>query len=79
MDDPQKNKRQEKQKVGKTIRMDSIHWDIINGLTPFYGSTEAEVVRNIVLIWLNNNIGNDTIKKLEDMKVIKLNEIKVDE
>lgn len=67
------------QKVGKTIRMDSIHWDIINGLTPFYGSTEAEVVRNIVLMWLNENIGNDTIKKLEGMKVIKINEMKVDE
>ena len=52
--------------------MDAIHWEMINGLTPFYGSTGAEVVRNIVLMWLNENIGNDTIKKLEDMKVIKL-------
>ncbi|MBE0522242.1 MAG: hypothetical protein IBX39_08285 [Candidatus Methanoperedenaceae archaeon] len=65
------------QKLGKTIRMDIVHWEIINGLTPFYGSTEAEVVRNIVLVWLNENIGNDTIKKLQDMKVIKLDEIKV--
>ena len=28
---------------------------------------------------INENIGDDTIKKLEDMKVIKLNEIELNE
>lgn len=61
------------QKTAKSIRMDDIQWDLIKGLVPFYGSTEAEVVRNIVLMWLNENIGSKTIEKLEELNAINLN------
>lgn len=52
--------------------MDYIHWSLIQDLVPFYGSTEAEVVRNIVLMWLHENIGSETIKKLEELNAISL-------
>lgn len=57
----------------KSIRLDEIHWKLINRLTPFYGSTEAEVIRNIVLMWLHQNLGSETIKKLEEMGAIQTN------
>lgn len=62
----------ESQKTAKTVRMEDIHWKILHGLTPFYGTTEAEVVRNIVLMWLDENIGSGTIKKLQELQAIKL-------
>lgn len=67
-----KNNNNEGQKTAKSIRMDNIQWDLIKGLVPFYGSTEAEVVRNIVLMWLNENIGSKTIEKLEELNAINL-------
>lgn len=60
-------------KIQKPVRLDKIHWDIIEGLTPFYGSNDAEVVRNIVLMWIHENIGSPTIEKLKELKAIKLN------
>ena len=60
------------QKTAKTIRMDNVIWKTVAGLTPFYGSSESEVVRNIVLMWLHDNLGSETIKELERMKAIKL-------
>lgn len=57
--------------------MDTIQWELIQGLIPFYGSTEAEVVRNIVLMWLNENIGSKTIEKLEELSAINLKKLKV--
>lgn len=59
-------------KVEKSIRLDDIHWKIIRGLMPFYGSSEGEVIRNIVLMWLHDNIGSQTITKLENLNGVKL-------
>lgn len=67
-----KKNNNEGQKTAKSIRIDDIQWDLIKGLVPFYGSTEAEVVRNIVLMWLNENIGSKTIEKLEELNAINL-------
>jgi hypothetical protein len=64
------------QKIPKKIRLDEVHWKIVRGLTPFYGSTEAEVVRTIVMIWIHDNIGSDAIRKLEELNAIHLNERK---
>lgn len=60
------------QKTAKTIRMDDSTWNIVVSLTPFYGSTEAEVVRNIVLMWLHDNLGSETIGRLSSMGAISL-------
>jgi hypothetical protein len=60
------------QKIGKTIRLDKVHWDIIEGLIPFYGSSEPEVVRTIVIMWLHDNLGSNTIDELKKNDAIKL-------
>jgi len=60
------------QKLQKTIRLDEVQWNIIRGLIPFYGSTESEVVRNIVMMWLDQNLGSKTIEKLEELDAVKL-------
>jgi len=58
------------QKIGKTVKLDKVHWQIVNGLIPFYGNSEPEVVRTIVMMWINDNIGSDAIQKLEKLKAI---------
>ena len=64
------------QKLQKTIRLDEIHWGLIRGLTPFYGSNEVEVIRTLLIMWLDQNIGSDAIKKLEELGAVTLkNEI----
>ena len=60
------------QKIGETIKLDKVHWQIIHGLIPFYGNSNPEVVRTIVMMWINDNIGKDTIQKLEKLKAINL-------
>jgi hypothetical protein len=60
------------QKIGKTIRLDDIHWELIRGLIPFYGTNEPEVVRNIVVMWLHENISGKSIEKLSQLKAIHL-------
>ena len=60
------------QKIGKTIKLDEVHWQIVNGLIPFYGNSEPEVIRTIVMMWINENIGSEAIKKLENLKAINL-------
>ena len=62
------------QKKGRTIKLDDVHWRIIRGLQPFYGNSEPEVVRNIVLMWLNENIGSEAIRKLEELGAIQFND-----
>lgn len=60
------------QKTPRKIRLDEVHWNIIEGLTPFYGSTSAEVVRTIVIMWLHDNLGSNTIDELKQNNAIKL-------
>ena len=61
-----------KEKTARSVRLDDIHWDIIEGLTPFYGSNKGEVIRNIVLMWMHDNLGSETMKELKENKAIKL-------
>ena len=63
-------------KVEKSIRLDDVHWNIIRGLVPFYGTSETEVVRTIVTMWLDQNLGSKTIEKLQELDVIKLTQLK---
>ena len=63
-------------KQTKSVRLDDIHLKILERLTPFYGSTPAEVIRNIMLMWLHEHLGGDTIKELERIKAIKLKDDK---
>ena len=65
------------EKTVGSIRLDDVHWDILGGLTPFYGSTKSEVCRNIVLMWLHDNLGSSTIQELKNQKSIKLGENEV--
>jgi hypothetical protein len=59
-------------KIAKKIRLDDVHWNIIEGLTPFYGSSAPEVVRTIVLMWLHDNLGSKTMDRLIENNAIKL-------
>jgi len=60
------------QKTTRSIRLDDVHWRLLEKLTPFYGSSAPEVVRHIVLMWLHENLGKDTIKELERINAVKL-------
>ncbi len=60
------------QKVKRSISLDKIHWKLLEDLTPFYGSSAPEVVRNIVLMWLHDNLGSKTIDELKENNAIKL-------
>jgi len=61
-----------KEKTARSVRLDDIHWDIIEQLTPFYGSNKGEVIRNIVLMWIHDNLGSEAIKELKENHAIKL-------
>ena len=63
---------EDNQKIPKKIRLDEVHWKIVQGLIPFYGSTEAEVIRTIVTMWIHDNIGSEAIRKLEELEAIHL-------
>ena len=60
------------QKTTRSIRLDEVHWNLLEELTPFYGSSAPEVVRNIVLMWLNDNLRSKTMDRLIDNNSIKL-------
>lgn len=60
------------QKEKRSINLDKIHWKLLEDLTPFYGSSAPEVVRNIVLMWLHDNLGSKTIDELKENNAIKL-------
>jgi len=55
------------QKTAKTVRLDDVHWEIIRKLIPFYGNTEPEVVRTIIVMWLHDN-SSSAIRKLEEIR-----------
>ncbi len=64
------------QKENHSIRFDKVHWRLLEELTPFYGSSAPEVVRNIVMMWLHDNLGSRTIDELKDNDAIKLGKMK---
>jgi len=67
----EKEKKDPKEKTTRSVRLDDIHWEIIGKLKPFYGTTNGEVIRNIVLMWLHDNLGSDTMKELKENDAIK--------
>lgn len=42
---------------------DEIHLKIIDSLQPFYGKTRSEVVRNLVIRWIEQN--TETIERIK--------------
>ncbi|KYK24524.1 hypothetical protein AYK24_06075 [Thermoplasmatales archaeon SG8-52-4] len=60
------------QKEHRSVRLDKVHWKLLDELTPFYGSSAPEVVRNIVLMWLHDNLGSRTIDELKQNNAIVL-------
>lgn len=60
------------QKEHRSVRLDKVHWKLLDELTPFYGSSAPEVVRNIVLMWLHDNLGSRTIDELKENNAIDL-------
>ena len=51
-----------------TIYLDPIHFRLIDDLMPFYGNSQPEVVRNIVVDWLKTNRGWEEIRKRKGVK-----------
>jgi len=72
MSDENDHTKSDNQKIAKRIRLDEVHWKIVRGLTPFYGSTEAVVIRTIVTMWIHDNIGSDAIRKLDELNAVHL-------
>ncbi len=68
----EKEKKDSKEKTTRSVRLDDIHWKLIEGLIPFYGTTKGEVVRNLVLMWLHDNLGSDTMEELKENNAISL-------
>lgn len=64
------------QKITRSVRLDDVHWKLLEGLTPFYGSSAPEVIRNIILMWLHDNLGSKTIDELKENNAIKLDKRK---
>jgi len=61
-----------KEKTARSVRLDDIHWELVEKLIPFYGTTKGEVIRNIVLMWMHDNLGSETMKELKENDAIKL-------
>lgn len=53
------------------IRLDEVHLDIIDSLQPFYGNSRPEVIRNLVIRWVEQNIGGAHLEKLKEIGAIK--------
>ena len=60
------------EKTVKSIRLDAVHLDLVKKLKPFYGTTDGEVIRNIVLMWLHNNLGSQTMGELKRNHAVSL-------
>lgn len=59
------------QKNQISIRLDEVHLDIIDSLQPFYGNSRPEVIRNLVIRWVEQNIASPTLEKLKEIGAIK--------
>ena len=64
------------EKKARSIRLDDVHWELIEQLKPFYGSNKGEVVRNIVMMWLHDNLGSPTMEELKKNNKITLGKTK---
>ncbi len=45
------------------IRLDEVHLRIIDSLQPFHGNSRPEVIRNLVILWMAQNIGMQKLKE----------------
>ncbi len=50
------------------VGLDAVHLELIDDLRPFYGNSRSEVIRNIIIDWLEAKYGLEGLKK---KKVVK--------
>lgn len=53
------------------VTMGRLHNEMIGALVPFYGKNDAEVLKNIAIRWMEEHIGSESMKKLDELGVIK--------
>lgn len=52
--------------------LEEIHIQILESLIPFYGKDKSEVLKNIVLRWIEENIGTEKIIKMNEIGAINM-------
>ncbi len=53
------------------VEMDRIHAEMVEALIPFFGQDKSEVLRNVAIRWMEEHIGTDAFKRLEEIGAIK--------
>ena len=51
-----------------TVRLDSVHLKLIDDFIPFYGNSRPEVIRTIVIDWLQHSLGDEGLRKKKAIK-----------
>ena len=51
-----------------TVRLDPIHLKLIDDYIPFYGNSRPEVVRIIVIDWLQHRLGDEGLREKKAIK-----------
>jgi len=59
------------QKQRVQILLDEVHVKLLSELQPYFGNSLSEVSRNIILRWVEENIGSPHLEKLREKGVIK--------
>ena len=58
-------------KEGIKVKMDKLHTEMLEALTPFFGKDNGEVLKNIAIRWMEEHIGTEAIEKLEEIGAVK--------
>lgn len=53
-----------------SVRLDDTHLEILEDLQPFYGNSNGEVARNVILRWIESNIGSPHLEELREKGAI---------
>lgn len=59
------------QKERIQIRLDETHVELLEDLQPYFGNSLSEVARNLILRWIENNIGSPHLEKLREKGAVK--------
>jgi hypothetical protein len=55
-----------------SLRVEKIHRELFQKFTPYFGTSEGEVIRNLALRWIETNITNPNIIDLAKRRAIRL-------
>lgn len=53
------------------VKIGSPHTEILEALIPFFGQDKSEVLKNVAIRWMEEHIGSESTKRLEEIGAIK--------